>query len=75
MSIPRISFLNKNVHQMGFLENLVKVFPGLRERPLILTGESYAGVYIVSFFCLLVSSNCCPDIRIKSTAVHHEDLF
>ncbi|KAF7770375.1 hypothetical protein Agabi119p4_6349 [Agaricus bisporus var. burnettii] len=31
---------------MGFLENLVKVFPSLRERPLILTGESYAGTYI-----------------------------
>ncbi|KAF9028443.1 alpha/beta-hydrolase [Hymenopellis radicata] len=31
---------------MGFLENLVKVFPGLATRPLHLTGESYAGVYI-----------------------------
>jgi hypothetical protein len=60
---------------MGFLENLVKVFPSLRERPLILTGESYAGMYIVGFFCLAVSADCCPDIHIKSTAVHHEDLF
>ncbi|KAF8141830.1 Alpha/Beta hydrolase protein [Boletus edulis] len=31
---------------MGFLENFVKVFPNLAERPLHLTGESYAGVYI-----------------------------
>lgn len=33
---------------MGFLENLVKVFPNLASRPLHLTGESYAGMYIVS---------------------------
>ncbi|KAI0372590.1 alpha/beta-hydrolase [Pilatotrama ljubarskyi] len=31
---------------MGFLENLVKVFPSLKKRPLYLTGESYAGTYI-----------------------------
>ncbi|KAJ7210524.1 alpha beta-hydrolase [Mycena pura] len=31
---------------MGFLANLVKVFPTLATRPLHLTGESYAGVYI-----------------------------
>lgn len=36
------------VSQMGFLENLVKVFPSLATRPLYLTGESYAGTYIVS---------------------------
>ena len=34
-------------HQMGFLSNLVKVFPSLKTRPLYLTGESYAGTYIV----------------------------
>ncbi|KAH0834745.1 Alpha/Beta hydrolase protein [Lanmaoa asiatica] len=28
---------------MGFLENLVKVFPGLATRSLYITGESYAG--------------------------------
>jgi len=31
---------------MGFLENLVKVFPSLKTRPFYLTGESYAGTYI-----------------------------
>ncbi|KIM53415.1 hypothetical protein SCLCIDRAFT_31895 [Scleroderma citrinum Foug A] len=31
---------------MGFLENFVKVFPQLAKRPLYLTGESYAGMYI-----------------------------
>lgn len=33
--------------QVGFLSNLVKVFPSLATRPLYLTGESYAGRYIV----------------------------
>lgn len=33
---------------MGFLTNLVKVFPSLKTRPMYLTGESYAGTYIVS---------------------------
>lgn len=33
--------------QMGFLSNLVKVFPSLKTRPLYVTGESYAGTYIV----------------------------
>ncbi|OJT09780.1 Vitellogenic carboxypeptidase [Trametes pubescens] len=31
---------------MGFLSNLVKVFPSLKTRPLYVTGESYAGTYI-----------------------------
>ncbi|KAF8202232.1 Alpha/Beta hydrolase protein [Pholiota molesta] len=31
---------------MGFLSNLVKVFPSLATRPLHITGESYAGQYI-----------------------------
>ncbi|KAF5387348.1 hypothetical protein D9757_005819 [Collybiopsis confluens] len=31
---------------LGFLSNLVKVFPSLAKRPLHLTGESYAGTYI-----------------------------
>ncbi|KAI0327526.1 alpha/beta-hydrolase [Cubamyces sp. BRFM 1775] len=31
---------------LGFLRNLVKIFPSLATRPLYLTGESYAGTYI-----------------------------
>ncbi|KAF8521294.1 alpha/beta-hydrolase [Gautieria morchelliformis] len=31
---------------LGFLSNLVQVFPSLAKRPLYLTGESYAGTYI-----------------------------
>ncbi|KAI0787985.1 alpha/beta-hydrolase [Fomes fomentarius] len=31
---------------VGFLSNLVRVFPSLATRPLFLTGESYAGTYI-----------------------------
>ncbi|KAE9398534.1 alpha/beta-hydrolase [Gymnopus androsaceus JB14] len=33
-------------YSLGFLGNLVKVFPNLASRPLHLTGESYAGTYI-----------------------------
>lgn len=33
---------------MGFLTNLIKVYPTLARRPLYLNGESYAGMYIVS---------------------------
>jgi carboxypeptidase C (cathepsin A) len=33
--------------QIGFLSNLVKIFPSLATRPLYLAGEDYAGVYIV----------------------------
>jgi hypothetical protein len=45
---PASRYLSADRAQFGFLENLVKVFPGLSKRPLHLTGESYAGVYIVS---------------------------
>ncbi|KLO10865.1 alpha/beta-hydrolase [Schizopora paradoxa] len=30
----------------GFLSNFIKVFPSFANRPLYLTGESYAGIYI-----------------------------
>ena len=42
-----------DAEQMGtdfvqFLSNLVKVFPSLATRPLVIAGESYAGTWIVS---------------------------
>lgn len=39
--------LNSELFQLGFLSNLVKIFPSLATRPLLLTGESYAGTFIV----------------------------
>jgi carboxypeptidase C (cathepsin A) len=44
--------------QFGFLANLVKVFPSLAKRPLHLTGESYAGTYIVSVGMYLTTNIC-----------------
>ena len=41
------SLLMARIIQTGFLRNLVRVFPNLATRPLYLTGESYAGTYIV----------------------------
>ena len=47
---------------MGFLCNLVKVFPSLAKRPLHLTGESYAGQYIV---CFLIKPNQCGSLALS----------
>ena len=41
--------------QLGFLSNLVKVFPSLAKRPFYLTGESYAGHFIVRLIFNIVS--------------------
>lgn len=54
-----------DAEQMGtdfvqFLSNLVKVFPSLSARPLVIAGESYAGTWIVSFVCKL-QANCLID--------------
>jgi hypothetical protein len=35
------------IFKVGFLSNMIKIFPSLARRPLYLTGESYAGTYIV----------------------------
>lgn len=37
---------------VSFLRNLVKVFPSLATRPFYLTGQSYAGRFIVSLLYL-----------------------
>lgn len=39
--------IRANALKLGFLSNLVKIFPSLATRPLYLMGESYAGTYIV----------------------------
>jgi len=55
---------------MGFLENFVKVFPHLAKRPLYLTGESYAGMYIVSD----PHYRSAPFVTCFA-AIHHQGLF
>ncbi|KAI0300162.1 Alpha/Beta hydrolase protein [Multifurca ochricompacta] len=53
---------------IGFLSNLVKVFPSLATRPLYLAGEDYAGVYISYISkALLTSSN--PPVILEKVAI------
>ena len=58
------------IPQLGFLSNLVKVFPSLATRPLLVTGESYAGTYIVSFLYKYFSR-----IVIPFAALHFENVL
>ena len=58
--------------QWNFIENLVKVFPSLAKRPLHLTGESYAGTYIVS---PSAARKCVHPHSNFRTAVYHQDIF
>lgn len=55
---------------MSFLGNLVKVFPSLATRPLYLTGESYAGQYIVHSFyvfsCVSTHWHICKPYILKA---------
>ncbi|KAI0773268.1 Alpha/Beta hydrolase protein [Trametes elegans] len=53
---------------MGFLANLVKVFPSLAKRPLHLTGESYAGVYI-PYIMKAYFSTPNPPVKIAKFAI------
>ena len=57
---------------MNFLANLVRVFPSLKTRPLHLTGESYAGTYIVRPM-LRVGMRLMLTIYI--TAIHYQSIF
>ena len=56
---------------MGFLTNLVKVFPSLATRPLHVTGESYAGTYIVRYVCIYAHN----PLPILFSALHHESIL
>ncbi|KAJ7716754.1 Alpha/Beta hydrolase protein [Mycena metata] len=53
---------------MGFLANLVKVFPTLATRPLHLTGESYAGMYI-PYIMKAYFSMANPPVKIAKIAI------
>ncbi|KAI0773275.1 alpha/beta-hydrolase [Trametes elegans] len=53
---------------MGFLTNLVKVFPSLQTRPLYLTGESYAGTYIL-YIMKAYFSMPNPPVKIVNVAI------
>ncbi|OCH83865.1 alpha/beta-hydrolase [Obba rivulosa] len=53
---------------VGFLSNLVQVFPGLATRPLYLTGESYAGTYI-PYITKALFSTPSPPVQLRKIAV------
>ncbi|KAK7039320.1 carboxypeptidase [Favolaschia claudopus] len=53
---------------IGFLSNLVNIFPSLATRPLYLTGESYAGVYIPYITKAIFSTPHTP-VKLKKIAI------
>ncbi|KAK7001471.1 Alpha/beta-hydrolase [Favolaschia claudopus] len=53
---------------VGFLSNLVKVFPSLATRPLFLTGESYAGTYI-PYITKHIFQTAKPPVNLRKIAI------
>ncbi|KLO10086.1 alpha/beta-hydrolase [Schizopora paradoxa] len=53
---------------IGFLSNVVKIFPSLAKRPLLLTGESYAGTYIPYITKALFSMSN-PPVKLAKIAI------
>ncbi|KAI0705478.1 alpha/beta-hydrolase [Earliella scabrosa] len=53
---------------LGFLTNLVSVFPSLATRPLYLTGESYAGTYIPYIVKHLLAREK-PPVNLRKVAI------
>ncbi|KAI0671913.1 alpha/beta-hydrolase [Trametes maxima] len=53
---------------VGFLSNLVKVFPSLATRPLFLTGESYAGTYI-PYITKHIFQTPNPPVKLRKIAI------
>ncbi|EEB95565.1 hypothetical protein MPER_05445, partial [Moniliophthora perniciosa FA553] len=53
---------------VGFLANLVKVFPSLATRPFHLTGESYAGVFI-PYIAKAILSTPNPPVKLAKIAI------
>ncbi|KAJ6551857.1 Alpha/Beta hydrolase protein [Mycena capillaripes] len=53
---------------VGFLSNIVKIFPGLATRPLYLMGESYAGTYI-PYITKTIFSSPNPPVTLKKISI------
>ncbi|KII95448.1 hypothetical protein PLICRDRAFT_34311 [Plicaturopsis crispa FD-325 SS-3] len=53
---------------LGFLANLVKVFPSLATRPFYLTGESYSGMYI-PYITKAYFSTPNPPVNLKKISI------
>ncbi|KAJ7202081.1 alpha/beta-hydrolase [Mycena pura] len=53
---------------VGFLSNIVKIFPGLATRPLYLMGESYAGTYI-PYITKTIFSTPNPPVALKKMVI------
>lgn len=53
---------------IGFLSNLVKVFPSLATRPMYLTGESYAGTFI-PYITKAIFSTPEPPVNLRKIAI------
>ncbi|KAJ7812365.1 alpha/beta-hydrolase [Mycena olivaceomarginata] len=58
---------------IGFLSNLAKVFPSLATRPLFLTGESYAGMYI-PYITKHIFRNSNPPVNLSKIAIRDGSL-
>ncbi|KAJ7721105.1 alpha/beta-hydrolase [Mycena metata] len=53
---------------LGFLSNMVKIFPSLATRPLYLMGESYAGRYI-PYITKAIFSTSNPPVALKKMSI------
>ncbi|KAE9402737.1 alpha/beta-hydrolase [Gymnopus androsaceus JB14] len=53
---------------VGFLTNLVKVFPSLAKRPFYLTGESYAGTFI-PYITKAIFSTPDPPVNLRKISI------
>ncbi|KAJ7721117.1 alpha/beta-hydrolase [Mycena metata] len=53
---------------LGFLSNMVKIFPSLATRPLYLIGESYAGRYI-PYISKALFSTADPPVALKKISI------
>ncbi|PVF95685.1 alpha/beta-hydrolase [Serendipita vermifera] len=53
---------------VGFLSNIVAIFPSLKKRPLYITGESYAGVYIPYITKTIVNMDS-PPVTLAKIAI------